>query len=141
MISQNHMKKSFNISKYKPSIFQGSFDFDAVSKRQLNVLAFEYPAERIAFFALSILLAILFCGYFYFVASSVLNIIARKEADAQSAQLQGSIGTLEEQYFALSQTLSPADATTLGLSPVAQTQYVYRPGNAASAGEPLASAI
>jgi len=135
------MGKKFSISKYKPSIFQGSFDFDAVSKRQLTVLAIEHSMERLAFAAFSVILAILFCAYFYLVVASVLNIIDRREADTRSAQVQGAIGSLEQQYFALSQTLSPASAQSLGLSPVSNTEYVERPGNAASAGIPRSSTI
>jgi hypothetical protein len=126
-------KTALRISKYKPSAFQGRFDFDAVSKKKISILANEYPTERIVFLALFGFLAILFCAYFYFVSASVLNIIARKEADAQSARMQGSIGSLEEHYFALSQAITPEAAANLGLTPIARTQYVYRPGNAAIA--------
>lgn len=125
------MNRKFHISKLKPSIFQGSFDFEAVSKRQSQVLAIEYPAERLAFSALTIILAILICAYFYFVSASVLNVIGEKQADARSANIQGSIASMEQQYFALSQQLTPQAATALGLSPVQNTQYVYRPGDAA----------
>jgi hypothetical protein len=101
--------------------------------KKISMLAIEYPVERMAFVALTAVLAILFCAYFYLVVASVLNIIARKEADAQSATLQGSIGILEKQYFTLSQSITPQDAQDLGLAPVTGTYYVYRPGNAASA--------
>jgi len=130
-------KQTFHISRLKPSIFQGKLDFDAVSKRQTSILAVEHPAERIMFVLLIVVLGALFCGYFYFVVGSVLNVIARKEADATSATLQESIGNLEQQYFGLSQALTPQEATDMGLAPIKQTQYVYRPGNAAA----VASAI
>lgn len=125
------MTKKFHISKLKPSIFQGSLDFDAVSKRQTQVLAVEYPIERFAFSALVVLLAVLFCAYFYFVSVSVLNVIGEKQADASAANIQGSIASLEQQYFALSQSLTPQAATAMGLTPIENTQYVYRPGDAA----------
>ncbi|MDR3571498.1 MAG: hypothetical protein P4L81_04865 [Candidatus Pacebacteria bacterium] len=125
------MTKKFHISKLKPSIFQGRLDFDAVSKRQSQVLAVEYPAERLAFTVFASVLLILFFAYFYFVIGSVFNVISEKQADAQAAKLQGSIASLEQKYFALSQNLTPQTASDMGLTPVQNTQYVYRPGNAA----------
>ena len=126
-------KAALHISKFKPSIFQGRLDFEAVSKRQTSILAVEYRAERVIFTILAVLLCALIFGYFYFVTGSVFNVIAEKQADAQSANMQGTIGSLEEQYFSLSQSLTPQTATDMGLAPVQNTQYVYRPGNAAAA--------
>ena len=130
------MIRKFHISKLKPSILQGSLDFEAVSRRQTQVLAVEYPIERHLFTALVLLLTVLFCSYFYFVVGSVFNVIGEKQADANSADLQSSIASLEKQYFALSQTLTPQAASSMGLAPVQNTQYVYRPGNAASIPSP-----
>lgn len=127
------MTKRFHISKLKPSIFQGRLDFDAVSKKQTRALAVEYPIERLAYPILLVLLAVLFCAYFYFVTVSVFNVIGEKQADATSANIQGSIASLEQQYFSLSQSLTPQAASEMGLAPVQNTEYVYRPGNAAAA--------
>lgn len=126
-------KAALHISRFKPSIFQGKLDFEAVSKRQTSVLAVEYPAERYAFMVLSFLLLLLIAGYFYFVVGSVFNVIAEREADARSNNLQGSIASLEQQYFSLSQALTPQAASDMGLAPIKNTDYVYRPGNAAAA--------
>ena len=131
------MTKRFHISTLKPSIFQGRLDFDAVSKRQTQVLAIEHPAERIAFTAMIVLIAILFCAYFYFVVGSVFNVIGEKQADTRSSGLQSSIAVLEQQYFALSQSLTPQAAAAMGLAPIRDTQYVYRPGNAAAISSPV----
>ncbi len=125
------------ISKFKPSILQGRLDFDAVSKKRARVLAVEYRAERIALAALLGLLALFVAAYFYFVIGSVFNVIAEKEADAKSALMQQSIGGLEQQYFTLSQSLTPQTAADMGLAPVQSTQYVSRPGNAAAANAPV----
>jgi hypothetical protein len=128
------MKKAvLHISKFKPSVFQGAFDFDAVSKRQTAVLAVEHPVERIAFTLLIGVLAVLICAYFYFVIASVFNVIGEKQADVASSNMQGNISTLEQQYFSLSQGLTPQAATDMGLAPIQNTSYVYRPGNAAAA--------
>lgn len=131
------MKTRFHISKLKPSIFQGRLDLDTVSKRRTQVLAVEHPAERIAFSLLIALLAALFFAYFYFVIASVFNVIAEKQADTASSNMQGSIATLEQQYFSLSQALTPQAATAMGLAPVQNTQYVHAPGNAALAESPV----
>ncbi|HUO50047.1 MAG TPA: hypothetical protein VMU25_00525 [Candidatus Paceibacterota bacterium] len=135
------MTKRFRIKNITPSALQGRIDFDAVAKREMRVLAAEHPAERIALKVLLVLLAVLLFAYFYFVVASVLNIIARKEADAQASKIESAVGNLEQQYFALSQSITPQAAQDLGLAPVEQTQYVYRPGNAASADTAYSHAI
>ena len=115
------------ISKHVPSIFQGRLAFSAGGQRVS--LSMEHPLERTIISALSLLLVVLICGYLYFVSASVVNVMARREAITHISQIQGSIGGLEQQYFALSQEVSPDMAASLGLSPVGTTQYVYRPGN------------
>ena len=109
--------------------------------KQYSILAIEHPLERRLWAVFFAALAILFFAYLYFVASSVMNIVARKEADARATDLQGSIGALEQRYFELSQALTPESASTLGLSPVKKTAYVYRPGNSASAAVPRGNEI
>ena len=101
--------------------------------KQISILAIEFPHERHIARVLFMVLAVLLCGYLYCVGASVLNIIARKEASAQTSQLQSSIAYMEQQYFALSQGIDRSGELSLGLAPVSGTQYVYRPGNAASA--------
>ncbi|MBV9159083.1 MAG: hypothetical protein JO019_00620 [Candidatus Kaiserbacteria bacterium] len=125
------MKKALKISKYIPSEHQAKLNL-FVSKRRIS-LAIEHPYERLARQALLALLLIFILAYIYFVAASVLNIMARKEANAQTASLQSAIASMETQYFALSQEVTPASAGDIGLAPLAETHYVYRPGNAASA--------
>ena len=124
-------KKILKISKYRPSIFQGHLDFASVGGVTLSA---EHPLERNALRALMAILFVLLCGYFYFVSASVLNIIARKEADSKSIQLQTSIAVMEQEYFALSKSVDSKSASQLGLVPVKNTKYVYVPGNAATAG-------
>ncbi len=94
---------------------------------QIAILSIEHVYEKLAFRVLFALLGIFLCGYLYFVGASVLNIIARKEATRASATLQGSIASLEKQYFSLSEAVTPQTGTTLGLAPVSDTDYVYRP--------------
>jgi hypothetical protein len=102
--------------------------------KKISILASEHPFERTAVQVLFGVLVLLLCAYLYFVGASVFNIIARKEATAQTAGLQSAIAEMEQKYFALSQSVDNGSAATLGLAPVSGTTYVYRPGNAASAG-------
>ena len=95
--------------------------------KELSFLTVEHPMERRLFSMLAITLAVLTVGYLYCVASSVLNVIARKEAVARATALESTIGGLEQEYLALSQEVTPASGTSLGLVPVAHTAYVRRP--------------
>ena len=119
------------ISKHVPSIFQGRLDF--AGQAGSVSLSREHPLEGAVIRTLSILLIALICGYLYFVSASVLNVMARREALSQVSQIQGTIGASEQQYFALSESISPQEGASLGLSPVLNTQYVYRPGNVGAA--------
>ncbi len=122
------------ISKYRPSIFQGHLNL-AVEKPRVS-LAVEYPAERVILRALVAVLVVLAMGYLYFVSASIINIMARKEAMTQSGAIIASIGSLEGQYFSLTQSITPDSAVAIGLSPIstANTAYVERPGNVGMAG-------
>jgi len=75
------------------------------------------------------LLAVL---YLYFVGTSILNVIERKEARAESERLTSAVASLERDYYAFSERLGPEDGGRLGLNPVATTEYIRRPGSAAS---------
>jgi hypothetical protein len=100
---------------------------------QLAILSVEYLYERVAFRVLFALLGVALLGYLYFVGASVMNIIERKEASHAAAALQGSIAGLEKQYFALSESITPQNGAALGLAPLSNADYVYRPGATASA--------
>ena len=115
------------ISRHVPSIFQGKFDF---SSAQSSIsLSIEHRAERIALRFLSLALIAIACGYLYFIAASILNVVAREEMLAQVSVIQGSIGALEQRHFELTKSISPQSGQSLGLAPVADKHYVYRPGN------------
>ncbi len=119
------------ISKYKPSVFQGSLGFSA--KRAGFSLTSEHPFEKAT---LRILIAVLFgliAAYMYFVSASVLNVIARKEAVSEMASLGSSVSLLERDYYALAAAIKPGEGARLGLSPVSTTKYVHRPGTVGTA--------
>lgn len=119
------------ISKYKPSVFQGSLRF-STKKAEFSLTA-EHPAERVMFRVLIALLLGLIAGYIYFVSASVLNVVARKEAMTHMASLGSSVSLLERDYYAATAAITPGVGARLGLSPVAHTRYVHRPGTVGAA--------
>ena len=94
--------------------------------KKVPALVVEYQWEHTALRVLLIMILILTAGYLYLVARSVFNVIAYKEADVRSAQLETSIGLLEQHYFTLSQNLTPEEGNALGLSAITDQSYVYR---------------
>ena len=119
------------ISKYKPSALQGTLQFEVGKPRP--TLAMEHPYERHARSILSIMLLVCIGAYVYLVAASILNVMGRSEALSQMRAIEGSVGSLEEEYLALSQHIPPERAEVLGLAPIEHIEYVHRPGNAAVA--------
>ena len=89
--------------------------------------------ESMALRVLSFALIAVICGYLYFVSTSILNVIARKEALSHIAVIQGSIGGLEQRHFELSTGISAESGPSLGLAPITKQSYVYRPGNVGAA--------
>ncbi len=132
-----HIQK---ISKYAPSIFQGRLNFATASGRGFSFTT-EHSYERTFLRVVLGVLAALAALYIYFVCASVLNVIARKDAMAQTARLASSISELERNYFAASQGVRPEEGAKLGLSPVSNTEYVYRPGNLSADRQAPASAL
>lgn len=91
-----------------------------------SILSAEHPAEAILLrIGLGVLLACT-CLYLYFVSASVLNVIAREEAQRRSVALEDSVGVLQQEYFALAAGVSVEDAARLGLSTVESVSYVHR---------------
>ncbi len=132
------MKKALKISRYIPSSSQAKLNLFVTEKRVS--LAIEHPMESIARQALFGVLAVLIFAYIYFVAASILNIMARKEANTAVFSLQSAIAQMEGEYFALSRAIEPESGAKIGLAPVAKTHYVYRPGNLSAGVSAQASA-
>ena len=93
---------------------------------KVPALSAEHPYEQALVRYLLFALAVVVFAYLYLVSASVLNIIAQREADHRSASLEGAIGELEGRYFSLSQTITLAHASNLGLHPIVTRSYVYR---------------
>ncbi len=102
-------------------------------KKKTAALAIEHPYEQIAFKVLLVILGMLIFAYLYFVAASIMNVVARREALAHSSRIESAIGDLEQKYFSLSQQVTPEEGSRLGLVPVTQPSYVNRPGNVGQA--------
>ena len=69
--------------------------------------------SRLFYFALS-LCVIVVCAYMYFVSTSVVNVVMRKEVDGQIASINTRISQLEEVYIEKQHNLSSAIATHRG---------------------------
>jgi hypothetical protein len=122
-------KTVIRLSRHIPSVLQQSLDFSDGPRISLSV---EHPGERTVMRAAFVLIAVLICGYLYFVSSSVLNVIARKEALMRIDSMQNSISAMQQEYFALSEGVTPSEGVHLGLAPVDSTSYMYLPGNTAA---------
>lgn len=119
------------ISKYRPSILQGTLDFSS-AKKSFSLTA-EHPYESAAIRFLILTLCVLAFAYLYFVAASIMNIVARKEASVQTTRLQSSLALMEKEYFALSHAVDESVADRMGLVTVEDTHYVYEPSTAVAA--------
>ncbi|MDP3646249.1 MAG: hypothetical protein Q8R25_04125 [bacterium] len=124
------MSKTLKISKHIPSVFQQSMDFSAGRTFSLSI---EHSAESALFRLLAGVIVVLLLGYLYFVSASVLSVIARKEALTGITKTQSAISVMEQEYFTLSQSVTPSIGASLGLSRVRSTSYVYRPSNTVAA--------
>ncbi len=95
--------------------------------KKTAALTVQHPAELVLFKVFGAAIVILACVYVYLVSATALNVIASREATAHAAVLESAVGTLQQQYFALSQAAAAVAPASLGLAPVADTSYVYRP--------------
>jgi hypothetical protein len=93
----------------------------------------EYAIEKRIRNSILIMIALCAFGYVYFVSTSVLNIIARKDAHNQISTLESTIGTLESEYYNLSSSISRNVASELGLVSLSSKSFVTRTSLHASA--------
>lgn len=104
--------------------------------KKVAVLSVEHPAEVLAMKAVVLSIALLLCGYVFLVSRTALNVIASREADARAAKLESALGMLQQRYYTLAQAITSDRAAHLGLQPVAETAYVYRPSTVGMAYTP-----
>lgn len=75
-------------------------------------------------------------AYVGFVSFSIMNVIAYREAVAETESLRTELGLLEQEYFELSKGVHEDLAVNLGLVPVSDRSFVRVPGALGSAGSP-----
>lgn len=123
------MHKKHHINQL--SLFQKARE---LPKRQVSVATF--TGESHVLQLLILLLGLCVAAYLYFVGVSIMNVIGSREASIESERLQSIVSTLEEEYFALSKSISPENGVGLGLSKTSATSFVRRPGGVASNIQP-----
>ena len=119
------------ISRYTPSLLQGTLQLEVARPR--TGLARELPLERHALPGLALVLAVVGAAYLYFVASSIVNVMAQRDAEHSMRVIESSMGSLEQRYMTLSRSIAAKEAGSIGLAPVEASAYVYRPIDTAMA--------
>ncbi len=95
---------------------------------RVEALSGEHHVMRVLFALLFVCLA----GYVYFVSISIMNVIANREAAAESEKLRSIVGSLEREYFMLSDAISLDHAGSHGLTKTGDTTFIRRSANVAS---------
>ena len=121
------MQKNRPYSHNQLSLFQKARD---LPKHHVRVAAF--TGEPYVLRCLVFLFALCIAGYLYFVGLSILNLIQSREATADSASIQSTVGALEQEYFTLSKAVTPEMGARLGLSAAKKQAYVRRGTNMAT---------
>jgi uncharacterized membrane protein YjgN (DUF898 family) len=85
-----------------------------------------YSGEHLLLRSLMIALAVCVAAYLYFVGLSIMNVISHREASVESDRLRSSVSRLEEDFFALSNAISPSMGANLGLVTVSDSTFVRR---------------
>ena len=119
------MRKNHN--KNQLSLFQKALE---LPHKQVNVAAYAGESHLVQFLILALVLSI--GAYLYFVGLSIMNVIANREAIAESERLQSIVVNLEEQYFKLSKDVTPEMGVNLGLKKTSDTTFVRRASGMAS---------
>jgi hypothetical protein len=91
-------------------------------QRQVAVAAYRGEAHMLSL--LYFMLGLCIAGYVYFVGVSILNLIANREAFAESERLQSEVAMLETEYFELGRGITAAAAAQHGLTQPVGTSFV-----------------
>jgi hypothetical protein len=99
-----------------------------VLKKDSNILirVEAYSGEHLVLRALIFALAACIAAYLYFVGLSIMNVISHREASVLSDRLRSEVGTLEKEYFELSEAVTPEMGSRLGLVSASNASYVRR---------------
>lgn len=98
-----------------------------------EVLHTALPREEAAIRLLSVTLFVLVLTYITLVSMSIVNVIARTEAEEHIVSLRATVGELEHDYFALAEGVTAENGDELGLTAVSDIHYVHTPGATAAA--------
>ena len=109
------------------SLFQKAKE---LPKHHVRVAA--YAGESYVLQTLIFMFVLCVAGYLYFVGLSILNVIGSREASVDSDRLQAVVGTLEQEYFELSKSITPEVGATYGFVPTKTQAYVRSASNVAS---------
>lgn len=93
-----------------------------LQNRKVSVVAFAGESHVVQFLLLAIASCV--CLYLYFVGVSILNVISNREASLESERLQSLVGSLEEDYFALAQAVTPEVGAQMGLTATKDMSFV-----------------
>jgi hypothetical protein len=73
-----------------------------------------YRDESRLFYAAALSFIVVFMTYVYFLSSSIVNVVMRKEVDTQISSLGTHVSTLEEKYIEMQHSVSSDIATMKG---------------------------
>jgi len=72
--------------------------------------------------------AFMVLAYIVLVSMSIVNVMARTEAQEDALTRRTAVAELEQKYFALSAEITAERGAAIGLMPVASTEFVHHPG-------------
>ncbi len=81
---------------------------------------------KIVFFSLAALLLTFFLLYAYLVNKTVMNVVARENAENDISELSTTIGTLESQYMTLKNSVTLDLAYSRGFKDATPSQFISR---------------
>lgn len=94
-------------------------------QKSLPIVSF-YNFEERAFAALASLLVLSAGLYIYFISATVLSIVERTNAIAETKVLDTKISELESEYMTFGSGIGLSEAKLLGYQEIAKIDYVSR---------------
>ena len=85
-----------------------------------------YKDESRLFYVALFACVAVFVTYMYFVSASVMNVVMRKETDAQIREIATQVGQLEAQYIDMQHSVSSDIATLRGFVVADQKIFIDR---------------
>lgn len=92
-------------------------------------IAIKYKANNLSqkiFWALSILIILFASMYMYFVSSSIVNVVLRKEIETEIVKIHSQVGELESQYLALENNITMDRALSMGFVKLSDKKFITR---------------